>query len=104
MSEERERTCCCEARKKVRTQDEQRALLNRLSRIEGQIRGLRGMVEKDAYCPDILNQSAAAAAALNAFNRELLASHMKTCVVSDIQEGKDGTMDALLDTIYRLMR
>ncbi|MGN0972532.1 MAG: metal-sensing transcriptional repressor, partial [Aristaeellaceae bacterium] len=76
----------------------------RLSRIEGQIRGIRGMVERGAYCPDILTQSAAAAAALNAFNRELLASHIRTCVTQDIRDGREGTVDELLDTLQKLMR
>ena len=87
-----------------RDAEEVRRLLNRLSRIEGQIRGIRGMVEKDAYCPDILTQSAAAAAALDAFNRELLASHIRTCVTQDIRDGREGTVDELLATLQKLMR
>lgn len=81
-----------------------RAMVNRLKRIEGQIRGIRGMVEADAYCPDILVQSAAAAAALAAFNRELLAQHIGTCVVRDIREGKDEVVDELVTVIHRLMK
>ena len=96
--------CAACHRVKHRDEAEVRRLLNRLSRIEGQIRGLRGMVEKDAYCPDILTQSAAAAAALNAFNRELLASHIRTCVTQDIRDGREGTVDELLDTLQKLMR
>ena len=95
---------CCQNRTKKRSEEEYRSLINRLSRIEGQIRGIRGMVEKDAYCPDILTQSAAAAAALNAFNRELLASHIRTCVTQDIRDGREGTVDELLDTLQKLMR
>ena len=83
---------------------EERDLLNRLSRIEGQIRGIRGMVEKDAYCPDILTQVAAASAALNSFSKVLLANHIKTCVAQDIREGKDETIDELLTTLQKLMR
>ena len=78
--------------------------MNRLSRIEGQIRGIRGMVEKSAYCTDILAQVAAANAALNAFSKELLASHIKTCVAQDIRDGKDETIDELVDTLQKLMK
>ena len=70
----------------------------------GQIRGIRGMLEKSAYCPDILAQAAAANAALNAFSRELLAQHLRTCVVQDIRQGKDETIDELMDTLRKLMR
>ena len=98
-----EMECYC-ARKKLRSQEEQKALMNRLSRIEGQIRGIRGMLEKDAYCPDILTQAAAANAALNAFCRELLASHVRSCVAEDIRAGKDETIDELLATLQKLMR
>ena len=73
------------------------------SRIEGQIRGIRGMVEKDAYCPDILTQVAAASAALNSFSKVLLANHIKTCVAQDIRDGKDETIDELLTTLQKLM-
>ena len=98
-----EKDCCC-ARKKQRTGEEQKALMNRLSRIEGQIRGIRGMLEKDAYCPDILTQAAAANAALNAFCRELLANHVRSCVAEDIRAGKDETIDELLTTLQKLMK
>ena len=103
MSDE-EKTCCCHCRTKHRGDKEERDLLNRLSRIEGQIRGIRGMLEKSAYCPDILAQAAAANAALNAFSRELLAQHLRTCVVQDIRQGKDETIDELMDTLRKLMR
>lgn len=92
------------ARKKMRSEAEERKLINRLKRIEGQIRGIRGMVEKDAYCPDILVQAAAATAALNAFSRELLSEHIRTCVTDDIRRGKDETVDELLVTLQKLMR
>ena len=75
-----------------------------LNRIEGQIRGLRGMVEKDAYCPDILIQVAAVNAALNAFNKELLSNHIKTCVADDIRKGNDDTIDELVEVLKRLMK
>ena len=79
-------------------------LLNRLSRIEGQIRGIRGMVEKNAYCTDILVQSAAVSAAMNAFNRDLLANHIRTCVVTDIRDGKEDVIDELVLTLQKLMK
>ena len=79
-------------------------LVNRLSRIEGQIRGIKKMVEEDAYCTDILIQVAAVNAALNSFNKELLASHIKTCVAEDIRNGKDETIDELVSTLQKLMR
>jgi DNA-binding FrmR family transcriptional regulator len=94
--------CCCE-RTKIRTDEEKKRLVNRLSRIEGQIRGIKGMIEKDAYCADILTQSAAVSAAVDAFNRELLSSHIRTCVVSDIRSGKDETVDELNDLLKKLM-
>lgn len=96
-------TCPCE-RTKHRTEEEVRALQNRLSRIEGQVRGVRGMVERDAYCVDILNQVAAITAALNAVSRELLACHIRTCVVSDLRAGKDETVDELVETIQKMMK
>lgn len=94
---------CCHKTKK-RSEEEYKSLINRLSRIEGQIRGLKGMVERDAYCPDILVQASAVSAALSAFNRELLSSHIKSCVVNDIREGNDETIDELLATLRKLMR
>ncbi len=99
-----ERQCCCAHRTKHREPEEMRSLMNRLSRIEGQIRGIRGMLEKDAYCPDILTQSAAVTAAMNAFNRELLANHIRTCVVQDIQNGDDQVIDELVATLQKLMK
>lgn len=95
--------CCCD-RKKLRSEEELRALFNRLSRIEGQIRGIRGMLERDAYCPDILTQAAAANAALNAFCRELLSSHIRSCVAEDIRAGHDETIDELLGTLQKFMK
>jgi len=95
--------CCCE-RTKERGEEELKSLTNRLSRIEGQIRGIRGMLDKNAYCPDILAQVAAATAALNAFGRELLSNHIRTCVVEDIHAGKDETIDELLKTLQKLMK
>jgi len=95
--------CVCQ-KLKERPPEEARKLINRLNRIEGQIRGIRGMVEKNNYCTDILVQVAAATAALNAFNRELLSSHIRTCVADDIRAGKDETIDELVLTLQKLMK
>ena len=84
--------------------DRYKALINRLNRIEGQIRGIKGMLEKNAYCTDILVQVSAVNAALNSFNKELLANHIKTCVAEDIRNGKDETIDDLVATLQKLMR
>ena len=99
---ETEPAACC--RHKDRTPAEHKALLNRLSRIEGQVRGIRGMVENSAYCPDILTQVAATSAALNAFTKELLASHIRTCVADDIRAGHDEAIDELVQTLQKLMK
>lgn len=106
-----EKCCCCAAagedegkKTRHRTPEEYKRLCNRLSRIEGQIRGIRRMLDESAYCPDILTQAAAANAALNAFSRELLSQHIRSCVVNDLQAGKDETVDELLDTMQKLMR
>ena len=101
MCEERD---CCSHKTKERSEREYKDLLNRLSRIEGQVRGIRGMVEKDAYCTDILMQVAAVNAALNSFNKVLLANHIKTCVTQDIRDGREETVDELLETLQKLMR
>ena len=98
-----DKTCCCH-KTKERTEEEVKKLLNRLSRIEGQIRGIRGLVEKNAYCTDILVQSAAVSAAMNAFNRDLLANHIRTCVVTDIRDGKEDVIDELVLTLQKLMK
>ena len=94
----------CHERKKYRSEEEYKSLINRLNRIEGQIRGIRGMVEKSAYCPDILSQVSAATAALNAFSKELLSQHIRTCVAEDIRAGKDETIEELVATLQKLMR
>lgn len=95
---------CCSGRHKDRTPEQIRTLTNRLSRIEGQVRGIRKMVEDGAYCPDILTQSAAVSAAMNSFNRELLACHIRTCVVEDIKAGDDATIDELVKLLQKLMK
>ena len=98
-----EEPCCCH-KTKQRDDKEYRDLLNRLSRIEGQIRGIRGMLERDAYCADILTQSAAVSAAMNGFNRALLNAHLRNCVVRDIRAGDDSVVDELTDLLQKLMK
>ena len=98
-----EKECPCH-KTKERSREEYTLLIHRLNRIEGQVRGIRGMVEKNAYCTDILVQAAAVNAALKAFSRELLSQHIKTCVKKDILAGKDETMDELLDALQKLMK
>ena len=95
---------CCSHKSKQRSEKEYKSLINRLNRIEGQVRGIRKMVESDTYCTDILTQVSAVTAALNAFNRELLANHIRTCVANDIRDGKDETIDELLLTLQKLMK
>ena len=95
--------CCCHKIKK-RSPEETTALIHRLNRIAGQIQGIKGMIERDAYCTDILVQSSAVSAAINSFNRELLSSHIRTCVAQDIREGKDDTIDDLVKTLQKLMK
>ena len=97
-----EKNCC--RRKKIRGEDEYKSLINRLNRIEGQIRGVKGMVEKNAYCTDIIIQVAAINAALKSFNKELLAGHIRSCVVNDIRDGKDETVEELLDILRKVMK
>ena len=94
--------CCC--RHKERSPEEYKALLNRLNRIEGQVRGIRGMLEKDVYCVDILVQVAAANSALNSFSKELLAQHISTCVADDLRAGSDEKLDELLKLLPKLMK
>ena len=94
---------CCE-RMKIRGEDEQRALTNRLSRIEGQIRGIRAMVERDAYCADILTQVSAVTAALGSFNKELLGEHIRTCVADDVRNGDGDKLDELIELLGKIMK
>ena len=118
MDNEKKACCCCGGepavgqpdtapsccRHKDRSPEEYKALLNRLSRIEGQVRGIRGMLEKDAYCVDILVQVAAANAALNSFSRELLAQHIGSCVADDLRAGSDEKLEELLRLLPKLMK
>ena len=98
-----EKKCCC-AKTTSRSEEQKKKLLNRLKRIEGQVRGLQTMIENDAYCNDILIQSSAVSAAMNGFNRVLLAAHIHSCVVRDIRDGKDEVVDELIATIQKLMK
>lgn len=95
----------CECRKtKKRSEKEYKDLINRLNRLEGQIRGIKGMVEKDAYCTDILIQVEAVKAAMNSFAKVLLSNHIKSCVTEDIKAGKEETVDELVATLQKLMK
>lgn len=96
--------CHHSVKTKLRTDGEKRALINRLKRIEGQIRGIVGMVERDVYCTDILTQAVAVSSAVSAFSRELLSSHISSCVVNDIKEDRPGAVDELLKTVLSLVR
>ena len=104
--EEEKSCCCCGGMDKttLRQPEEKKKLLNRLKRIEGQVRGLQAMIERDAYSSDILTQSAAVNAALNAFNKEILAHHIEGCVARDIREGKDEVIDELVTILQKLMK
>ena len=104
MNEKNKCEKCCYCKTKERTDEEYKKLINRLNRIEGQIRGIKGMVEKNAYCTDIMIQVSAVNSALNSFNKELLANHIKTCVADDIRDGKEETVDDLVATLQKLMK
>ena len=99
-----ERTCDCAVKHKHRQAAEEKDLLNRLNRIEGQIRGIKSMVEDERYCVDILTQVSAVQAALNSFNKVLLSSHIKSCVVEQIQDGNLEAVDDLCMTIQKVMK
>lgn len=99
--------CCCEqedGKRTNRSEEQKKLLLNRLRRIEGQVRGIQTMIENDCYCNDVLVQSAAVSAALNAFSREVLSAHIHGCVVRDIKEGKEEVIDELMQTLQKFMR
>ena len=103
MDKDCEKECCCCSRKKERSEKEYKDLISRLNRIEGQIRGIKGMLEKDAYCTEVLVQVEAAKAAMNSFTKVLLANHIKSCVTEDIKAGKKETVDELVATLQKLM-
>lgn len=96
--------CECSKKRKHRSDSEYRSLINRLNRIEGQVRGVKNMLENEAYCTDILTQVSAISAALNAFNRELLSNHIHTCVAENIRRGDDSVIDELVLTLQKLMK
>lgn len=100
--EEHTKECC--HRTKERSEKEYKDLINRLNRVEGQIRGIKRMVEEDAYCTDILIQVSAVNSALNSFNKVLLANHIRTCVADDIRAGHEETIDELVATLQKLMK
>ena len=101
-----EKCCCAEVRHKYRDKEgkEYKGLISRLNRIEGQVRGIRRMVEEDRYCVDIMTQVSAIQAALGAFNKELLSQHIKSCVVHDIREGDDAVVDELVMLLGKMVR
>ena len=103
-AESEECPSCCGSRHKKRSEKEQKKLVTRLRKIEGQIRGIEKMVESDAYCPDILIQVSAATSALNSFNKYLLNCHIHSCVAEDIREGRDESIDELCDVLQKLMK
>lgn len=94
--------CCC--RTKKRSEEEYKRLANRLCRIEGQVRGIRRMLDEDCYCVDILTQVSAANAALNSFTKELLSAHIRTCVAEDIRAGSEEKLDELVGALQKLMK
>ena len=102
--DEAEECCCCSGKTKDRDEKEFKDLMNRLKRIEGQVRGVEGMLENDAYCTDILIQVSAITSALNSFNKVLLANHMRSCVADNIREGNDEIIDELVVTLQKLMK
>ena len=104
MSEEMMECPHCGTKHKKRTEEEKKALLLRLKKAEGQIRGIEKMVESDMYCPDILIQVSAVTSALNSFNKELLAAHIRSCVAEDIREGNDAAIDELVNVMQKLMK
>ena len=98
--------CCphCSGKHKTRDDKEFKDLMNRLKRIEGQVRGVEGMLENDAYCTDVLMQVSAITSALNSFNKVLLANHMRTCVAENIRGGNDEIIDEFVETMQKLMK
>ena len=98
------KTCDHQERKKIRDESEKRDLMNRLKRIEGQVRGLQRMLDENAYCPEILTQASAVNSAVNSFCRVLLTNHMRTCVSEDIRAGREEAVDELMDTLQKLMK
>lgn len=104
MDEIKTPECCCGKKHKERSDKEYKDLMNRLKRIEGQVRGIQRMLEEDAYCADVLIQVAAVNAALNSFNKVLLANHVRTCVADNIRQGNDEVVDELVNLLQKLMK
>ncbi len=104
MEEKTMDCCCCSDKTKERSEKEYKELMNRLSRVEGQIRGIKGMLERDAYCTDVLMQVEAVKAALNGFSKVLLGNHIKSCVTEDIRAGREETVDELVMLLQKLMK
>ena len=96
--------CCCQHKTKHRTPEEQKRLANRLSRNERQARWLLDILQSDAYCPDILILVSSVSAALNSFSKELLATHIRTCVADGIRRGEDEVIDELVTTLQKMMK
>ena len=96
--------CCGCHKTRVRSDQELKKLTNRLSRIEGQVRGLREMLERDVYCIDVLVQVSAVNAALNSFSKELLGEHLRTCVADNLRQGNDEVVDELVAALQKLMK
>ena len=103
MTEKMQETCCCH-KTKERSEKEYKDLINRLNRIEGQVRGLKDMLQRDAYCPDILVQVSAVTSALNSFSKELLSSHIRTCVADGIRRGDEEVIDELVCVLQKMMK
>ena len=104
MTVSEEKCPCCGEKHKIRDSEEYKDLIRRLNRIEGQVRGVKGMVERECYCVDILTQVSAIQAALDAFNRTLLSNHIRTCVAEDLRAGHDEVVDELVNTVRKLLR
>lgn len=104
ISEVKIKNCCCSQKKKDRSPEEYKALINRLNRIEGQVRGIKKMIENNAYCPDILIQVSAVNAALNSVSKMILSTHIHTCVVDDIKAGKEEVVDELCNLLPKMMK
>ena len=103
-AQDQQSCCCAGGQTRIRSEEEYKDLVHRLNRVEGQIRGIRGMLEKDAYCIDILNQVSAANCALNSFTKVLLSNHIRTCVAEDVREGKDEKLEELVRTLQKMMK
>ncbi len=107
---ETKKCCCCASEEsssgktKARTEEEKKALVNRLSRIEGQVRGVKNMIENDAYCVDVMTQVAAINAALVSFNKQLLSNHIETCVAEHLKAGDESVIEELVNLTQKLMR